>query len=266
MELYNDRIKVSGKRKADLRFIIDVLLLFRRGILRQFNINLQMNNYMMRNYLKIGFRNLVKSKFFSLVNISGMAISMASVLIISLFVYDEFQFDKHIDDASSKYRVFNQFFNEDGTVRNGAMVPPMIAPTLATEYPEVDYYARFINFNLPVLFKVGDKKFVEDKGGGADPRIFDMFSVKLTEGDRTTALKEPNTIAISSTLKQKYFGDKSAVGESIEIFSQQFKIAAVFEDFPSHSHFQRNYFFNMESVVEPERLKKWGWNQFHTYI
>jgi len=265
-ELYNERIKIEGNRKADLKFMIDVLLLFRRGIIRNVNISLRTNNYMVKNYLKIGFRNLAKSKFFSSINISGMAISMASFLIITLFVYDEFQFDKHIEGASTKYRIFNENFSEDGTVRRGAMIPPMIAPTLAAEYPEVDYYARFINFNLPILFKVRNKKFTEDKGGGADPRIFDMFSLKLTEGDRATALKEPNSIAISRTLKQKYFGNNSAVGESIEIFDQQFKVVAVFEDFPSHSHFQRNFFFNMESIVAPERLKKWGWSQFHTYI
>ena len=221
---------------------------------------------MLQNYFKIGVRNLVKSKFFSFINVSGMAISMAIFLIIALFVVDELKFDKHVEDAHLKYRVYNHLFSDGGSMRKASMVPPMIAPTLAAEYPEVEYYARFMNFNQPVLFEVGDKKFAEDKGGCADPGIFDMFSLKLLEGDRTTALKEPNSVAISHTLKQKYFGDKPALGESIEIFNQPFKVVAVFEDFSRHSHFQRNYFLGINGVIAADRLKLWGWSQFHTYI
>ena len=229
--------------------------------------SISLNQYdMFENYAKIGFRNLLKSKFFSFINISGMAISMAIFLIIALFINDELRFDKHIEDVHLKYRVFNDLFSDDGSMRKAAMISPMIAPTLAAEYPEVEDYARFLNFNQPPLFEVRDKKFTEDRGGCADPGIFNMFSLALLEGDRNTALKEPNTIAINRTLKNKYFGDDPAVGESIEIFDQNFKVVAVFEDFPRHSHFQRNYFLSMGGLISDDRLKRWGWSQFHTYI
>ena len=221
---------------------------------------------MFQNYFKIAVRNLLKSKFFSLINISGMAISMAIFLIIALFIHDEFKFDKHVEDVHLKYRVFNHLFSDDGSMRKASMISPMIAPTLAAEYPEVDYYARFLNFNQPPLFEVGEKKFTEEKGGCADPGIFNMFSLEFLEGDRNTALKEPNTIAINRTLKQKYFGNNPAVGESIEIFNQNFKVVAVFEDFSHHSHFQRNYFLSIGGVISDDRLKRWSWSQFHTYI
>ena len=223
---------------------------------------------MLKNYLKIGFRNLLKNKLFSLINISGMAISITTFLIISLFIADELKFDKHVTDVSLKYRVYNEHFVDDGSVFKGSMISPMAGPTMATEFPEVAYYTRFMNFNNNVLFKVGDKKFTEVKGGYADPTIFDMFSLPLLEGDRNTALKEPNSLAINKTLARKYFGDKPALGATIEIFNNSFIVSAVFEDFPVNSHLQLNYFLAMEyfATLRPERMSRWGWSQFHTYI
>ena len=223
---------------------------------------------MLKNYLKIGIRNLLKNKLFTLINISGMAISIASCLIIGLFVFDEHQFDKHVEDVDLKYRVFNEHFNDDGQTRKAAMVPPMIGPTLDAEYPEVDSYARYMNFNQPVLFEYGDKKMIEDKGGYADPSIIEMFDLKLIEGDIAGALKGPGSIAINRTLKEKYFGSKPALNEPMQVFDEDFKVSAVFEDFPAHSHFQVNYFVAMDYITAaiPQRMQSWQWNQFNTYI
>lgn len=228
----------------------------------------QTNLLMLKNYLKIGFRNLVKNKLFTAINISGMAISIASFLVITLFVYDELQYDKHIEDVSRKYRVYNEQYNAEGFQRKAAMVPPMIAPTMATEFPEVEGYSRFMNFNTPVLFEYGNIRFSEGGGGYADPYIFKMFSLSLLEGDINTALNEPNMVAISSTLKKKYFGDKPALGETMQVFNEDFKVSAVFEDFPTHSHLQLNYFIAMEFIIRaiPDRMQSWRWNQFHTYV
>jgi putative ABC transport system permease protein len=223
---------------------------------------------MIQNYLKISFRNLTKNKLFSGINISGMAISLASFMLIALFIYDELQFDKHVDDYSSKYRVFTQGIADNGSMRKRAMVAPLMAPTAAAEFPEVESYARFLNFNYPVLFEAGDKKLTEKKGGYADPAIFHMFSLKLLEGEASTALQEPNSIAISQSLKQKYFGDKPALGEQIQVNDVNNTVTAVFQDFSSHSHLQLNYFLSMEEFARafPQRMQRWTWNQFHTYI
>jgi putative ABC transport system permease protein len=224
---------------------------------------------MLKNYLKIGVRNLLKNKLFSLINILGMAISIASFLIISLFIYDEFQFDKHVKDVSDKYRVYTEGFNETtGTRRIQAMIPPTIAPGLLAEYPEVESYFRFMNIQSNILFEVGDKKMTENHGGYGDASVFDMFSLNLVEGDRKTALREPGTLAISHSLAKKYFGDKPALGQTIQVDNGDVMVSAVFEDFPSHSHLQLNYLLSMADLVRqiPERMQSWGWQQFHTYI
>jgi putative ABC transport system permease protein len=113
---------------------------------------------MLRNYLKIAVRNLLKSKLFSFINIAGMAISIGTFLIITLFVADELKFDKHIDDVSLKFRVYNELIEEDGGRKKGAMIPPPMGPTLVAEFPEVEYATRFLNFNRPILFQYDDKK------------------------------------------------------------------------------------------------------------
>jgi putative ABC transport system permease protein len=269
MEVYERRLTSSGKRKADLRFIDDVLLLLRPGIIKPIEGSQNLNTYgMYKSYFKIGWRNLKKNKLFSLINISGMTISVTSFLLIALFMHDELQFDKHVDGYSNKYRVYTEGLAEDGSLRKRSMIPPVIAPTAAAAFPEIESYTRFLNFNYPILIKVGDKKMSEHKGGYADPTIFDMFSLKLVEGDVRTALKEPNTIAISNTLKQKYFGDKPALGELIQIGDFSNEIVAVFEDFSTHSHLQLNYFLSMEEFIrgQADRMQRWTWSQFHTYV
>jgi putative ABC transport system permease protein len=222
---------------------------------------------MYKSYFKIGWRNLAKNKLFSLINISGMAVSVASFILIALFIYDEVQFDKHIKDYPQKYRVFTEGQAVDGTIRKHSMISPMLAPTAEAEFPEIESYTRFLNFNYPILFKVGDKKLAEDKGGYADATIIDMFSLKLLEGDARTALKEPNTIAICSELKEKYFGDQSALGKRIQIGTNSNEVVAVFENSP-HSHLQLNFLLPMEEFKrgQPDRMQRWSWNQFHTYI
>src|SRR5688500_9904169 len=111
---------------------------------------------MLRNYLKIAIRNLIGHKLFTWINIGGMAIGMAAFLLIALFIYDELSFDKHVDDYDRKYRVYIERFNDDGRKTLSAMVPPMVAPTLAADYPEVESYFRFMNLNDPILFQVGE--------------------------------------------------------------------------------------------------------------
>lgn len=222
---------------------------------------------MLQNYLKIGLRNLLKNKLFTAINISGMAISITCFFIISLFIYDELNFDRHIEDVDLKFRIYSEHFNDDGSNRTVAMVPPMIAPTMKQEYPEIDYYGRLMYLNSPVLFKVGEEKGTEASGGYADPEFLTMFSLRAIEGS-IEALQEPNTMAISKTVAEKYFKGGSAVGQTIEVSDEKFNVVVVFEDFPQHSHLQLRYFLSMKNLYReiPERMESWGWSQFHTYV
>jgi putative ABC transport system permease protein len=223
---------------------------------------------MFQSYFKVGFRNLLKNKLFSAINVSGMAISISSILLIALFINDELSFDRHVEDVDLKYRVYNEHFMDDGSKRKGAMVPPAIGPALEAEYPEVESYTRFLNFNYPTLLKVGDKKLSESGGGFADSTAIEMFDLKMLEGDPTTALSEPNSIVLNATLKKKYFGDKPALGQEIGVNNANYKVGGVFEDMSTHSHLQIKYMISMENYAQgaAKYMQSWTWNQFHTYI
>jgi putative ABC transport system permease protein len=223
---------------------------------------------MLRNYLTIGFRNLLKNKLFSFINISGMAISVACILIIGLFVIDEVSYDKHVTDANLKFRVYNERFADDGNRFMAAMVPPMVAPTLKTDYPDVDYYFRFLNINSKLLFTVGDTKGTEDSGGYGERTMFDMFDLNLVEGDRQTVLSQPKSIAISQALAKKYFGDKPALGKAIRVGTEDVFVSGVYKDFATHSHLHISYLLRLEDLASQlgDRMFSWQWSQFITYI
>jgi putative ABC transport system permease protein len=223
---------------------------------------------MFKNYLKIGVRNLLNNKLFSLINISGMAISIATFLIIALFVADELKFDKHVKDVTLKYRLFSEHFYADGNMKRVAMVAPMVAPTLKSEFPEVESYARIMHINSDALFQYGEKKFTVKDGGYADSTIFDMLDMQLVEGDRATGLSKLNGISISQSVAKKLFGNKPALNENLKVFGSDVTVTSVFADFSDHSHLKLNYFFSMENLYReiPKRMEGWGWSQFHSYI
>jgi putative ABC transport system permease protein len=223
---------------------------------------------MLQNYFKIAFRNLLSNKLFSVINISGMAISTASFFIIGLFVYDELKFDKHIEDLSRKFRVYVELQTKDGRNFPAATIPPPFGPTLTSEYPEVESSVRFLNISSSVLFEVNEKKLTETKGAFADHSVFNMFSMRLREGDLTSALTKPNTVALAKSIAGKYFGNKPAVGQTIEIDNDPYTVSAVYEDFPAQSHLQLSYMLSMSTFANsnPQAMQLWGWQQFVTYI
>src|ERR1041384_5698565 len=147
------------------------------------------------------------------------------------------------------------------------MVPPMVAPTLKTDYPEVEYYFRFLNINSKLLFTVGDTKATEENGGYGESTMFDMFDLKLVEGDRQTILSQPKSIAISQTLAKKYFGDKPALGQAIRVGTEDVFVSGVYEDFDPHSHLHISYLLRLEDLAGAigDRMLSWQWSQFITY-
>jgi putative ABC transport system permease protein len=268
----DERFQLNVQRRslfrARLKYWHEVIHYMRPFALKKIKPTYSNPTGMFQSYFKVGFRNLLKNKLFSAINVSGMAISITSILVIALFINDELSFDKHVEDVGLKYRVYNEHFVDDGSKRKGAMVPPAIGPALAAEYPEVESYTRFLNFNYPTLLKVGDKKLSETGGGFADSTAIEMFGLKMLEGDPSTALSEPNSIVLNATLKQKYFGDRPALGQEIGVNNANYKVGGVFEDMSAHSHLQLKYMISMENYAQGagQYMQSWTWNQFHTYI
>jgi putative ABC transport system permease protein len=267
-EAFAARVRETSLRRAKLYYYYQVINYCRPFAIRKARSIYFSDISMFRNYFKTGFRNILRNKFFSLINISGMGVSLACFLLISLFIIDEMKFDRHVAEVDTKYRVYNEHFEDNGNTKNLAMVPPKFGPTLDAEYPEVEGYTRLLYISTPVLFNVGDQKITEREGGYADSSVFHMFDLHLTEGNAQKALTQINEVAISQSLKNKYFPGKNAVGETISISDSPYKIVAVFQDFSKHSHLQLNYFLSIQDLYRdlPKRMESWGWSQFHTYI
>ena len=224
---------------------------------------------MISNYLKIGIRNLLKHKLFSFITIAGMAISIASCLLISIYVWDELSFDNYHPDGDRTFRIYNIRTGDDGVTNYLPIVPPAFGPALQKDYPEVASTLRVLDTYGARLFELDGEKVKEGDGIYAEPTIFDMLTIAPTEGDAGTALSEPYSVVLSQPLAEKYFGKKDPVGELIKISGDEFKITGVFGPIPRNSHLQPKYIMSFATIlkfVSPERMESWRWQQFFTYV
>jgi putative ABC transport system permease protein len=219
---------------------------------------------MFKNYIKIALRNLWKSKGFSAINIIGLAIGLATCLLIMLFVLDELSYDRYNKKADRIYRV-------DGDIKFGgnryilAVAPDPMGATLKKDYPQVEQYVRFRSRG-GLIFKKGNENVQEDKVVYADETLFDVFTLPMVDGDPQTALQSPNSLVITETTARKYFNTTQAVGRTILVNNRDnYKVTGVIKDIPTQSHFNFDFFVSM-STLEESRRNNWVSNNFNTYV
>jgi len=221
---------------------------------------------MVKNYLKIAWRNLVRNKTFSLINIAGLAIGLACFIMIALYVSDELSYDRHNEKADRICRV-NSVIRFGGTELDLAVCSDPMGATLKKDYPQVEEFVRFYNSNGSKLVKKGNEFINEPRVTYADSTLFNVFTLPAVHGDTKNALNEPNTVVITESAAKKYFGTTQAVGKSIETDDNNknpYKVTAVIEDIPRTSHFNFDFIFSMDNV-------NYGWgnflsHNFQTYI
>jgi putative ABC transport system permease protein len=219
---------------------------------------------MLKNYLKTAMRNLLKRKGYSLINIVGLAIGMASCLIILMFVNDELSYDAFNENAGRIYRVSASFLY-GGRSFDIAVAPPPMAQVLIDEFPEVENAVRFRQRGR-YIFRYGDNTFKETRVSYVDPSFFDIFSIPLLKGNPDTALLDPNTLILSRNTAQKYFGDEDPVGKTLRLNDRtDYLVTGVFEEIPGNSHFHFDVFISMTSLAE-SKSQTWMSQNFQTYI
>lgn len=221
---------------------------------------------MIRNYLKIALRNLSKQKMYSAINVMGLSIGLASCLLITMYILFELSYDRYHVKADRMYRIWREFNNPDGSVnlRLGP-IAPKFAPLLRQDFPEFEYVTRFIPDN-GILLGRNNRYFTEDNLLWADEHFFDVFTARWVAGDIRTALIEPNSLVLTRSMAQKYFGDENPVGQSlIHEKETNLKITGVVEDPPMNSHFHYDFLGSFSSLP-PGFLQSWGSNNFSTYV
>ncbi|SKC86772.1 ABC transporter permease [Ohtaekwangia koreensis] len=220
---------------------------------------------MLKNYFKIALRNILKHKFFSLINILGMTIGVTACLLIILYVSDELSYDKFHAKADRMYQVGLHGKIAGQEIYTSTTCPPLSA-ALVSEIPEIDESTRLDGYGLTAV-KYNEKAFTEEKLFYADSNFFEFFSFELLEGERKTALKEPNSIVFTTDLAKKYFGNEPALGKLVTVGSDgaTYKVTGIAANAPTNSHV---IFSALVSASSAEHLKSTVWlnNGMYTYF
>src|SRR5215218_10750526 len=189
---------------------------------------------MFRNYFKVALRNLWKNKGYSAINIFGLAIGLATCLLITLYVVDELSYDRYNKNANRIYRV-NADIKFGGDLQKLAVAPDPLAFTLVNDYPQVENAVRFRNYGTS-LVKKGTQNIKEERIIFTDSTLFDVFTLPMLAGNPKKALAEPNTVVITESIARKYFGTTNVVGQSLLFDNKDnYKITAVIKDVPENS-------------------------------
>lgn len=221
---------------------------------------------MLTNFFRIAWRNTLKRKTFSLINIFGLAMGLACFLLITMYVTDELSFDRYHEKADRIYRVNSNIIFGGTELKIGVCSDPMGA-TLKKDYPEVEQFTRIYNSDGSKQVKKGNEYITEDAAAYADSTFFEVFTFKAIAGELKQALNEPNTVVISESAALKYFGRSNVVGETIESEAgngKLFKITAVIEDMPKNGHFRFDFIFSMDNLNYD--FGNYLSHNFYTYI
>ncbi len=224
---------------------------------------------MIKNYFKIALRNLVKQRFYSVINILGLAIGLTTCLLITLFVLDELSYDRFNEKADRIHRV-QIAYQLGGKAGNGAVAPAPLAQTAAETYPDVESAVRFRTQGGYTVYR-GERAYREEEVTFADSSLFSVFTLPLLHGNPRTALAQPNTLVISATSAEKYFGtdweESPPLGEMLLVGrdKEPYQVTGVFEDVPANAHFHFGMFLSMPSLEESKE-EIWLNNNFYTYL
>ncbi len=225
---------------------------------------------MIRSFVKLSLRNLFhKNRFFTTINISGLAIGLASVFLIALFIYDEYTFDSYHAKADRIHRIVMDFAEEGNTV-NWARTSAPIGEYLRGTYPEIEQIVRLRKNPGTDLLSNGEIKFYEEKVFFADSTLFDVFDITLTRGDATLALRDRNSIVITDAFAKKYFKNDDPIGKSLRLNNLiDLKITGIINEMPANSHFVGDAFVtfsSLDQLLGEKRINHWGWMDHYTYV
>lgn len=223
---------------------------------------------MVKNYLKLAWRNVLKYKGHSAINILGLAVGMACFLLILFYVKDESSFDKFHEKYERIYRVTEVNYSDGGeTMLANAF--SAIGPALQADFPEIDDFVRFHIEELPVS-NGPERRFMEAGFAYADSTVWNIFDFELVQGDPKTALTEPFSLVITESMAAKYFSTTEVIGEMLKVDDQYtYRITGVIKDIPRNSHLQFDFlasFISLQQVEGGWMFNSWYWPPMYTYV
>lgn len=244
LELYHERVLTKGKRHADIKFVIDVLLLFRRGIIGSGKRNNYIKpKFMFTSYFKIGWRKLLRNKGYSAINIGGLAIGMTVAIFIGLWVNDELSFNryhKNYDHIAQAWAggIDPQTFEVGG----GYSMQYPLGTTLKNNYPQ--YFKHVLMSRGVGDFTLSkDNEKIGKKGLFIESGALEMLSLKMLKGNYHS-IDNPNAIVLSRSAAESIFGNDDPVNKRLQIDNKmEVEVTGVYEDIPRNNRFSEAQFF-----------------------
>jgi putative ABC transport system permease protein len=220
---------------------------------------------MFKNYFIIAFRNLLRNKTFSAINIFGLAIGIATCLLIMLFVANEISYDRYNKKSDQMVRVVFRATIDGQKIKEANVMPP-VAKTMLADFPEVKQATRIKTGGTQFL-SAGDKSFEENSLAFVDPDFFEVFTIPLIEGNAANALQQPNSIVISKKMALKYFDTENAIGKTLKIkgATTDLKVSGVIDKVPDNSHFHFDFFVSMENIPDA-KSSSFMTSNYYTYL
>lgn len=219
---------------------------------------------MLQNYFKTALRNLSKNKFYAGINVIGLAVGLATCLMILLYVLDELKYDKFNIKADRVYRLNNEIrFGQNYGI--SAQNPAPMGPEIVREFPQVEQYTR-LRWYGRILIRKGQENVQENMVAYADSTLFDVFTLPMIDGNPKTALTKPNSIVITESIAKKYFNRTDVVGRTLTIDNKNvYQITGVIKNIPRQSHFYFDFF--LPFIENPDsRSDDWLSENYNTYI
>jgi putative ABC transport system permease protein len=219
---------------------------------------------MIQNFFKIAWRNLLRNKSFSFLNITGLSIGIASTILILLWIVYEVGYDKFHEKKERIYEVYNSDKN-DGKIGVWNTTPKVMAKSIQQDYPEIEMTVR-VNWANPFLFTVGEKK-LKATGNLVDSGFLKMFSYPLLKGNASTVFKEVNSVVITESLAKKLFDGEDAMGKIVKIDNaDNFTVTGILKDLPSNTTFEFEYLISWAYLRQKGwDDENWGNNSTTTY-
>lgn len=209
---------------------------------------------MTKNHIKTSYRNLVKNKAYTFINLSGMSLAFAFALAIFAYVSHELSYDRYHPNTDKVFRLTQRFQNNDGYDIHWARVNLPWINELAESSPEIEALVRFQSFR-PRRVLVNQQKFMESNAFAVDSEVFDLFDFKLLSGNKN-ALSEPQTVVLTASIATKYFGTQDPMGQTIEIYDDAtdepltYTVTGIMQDQPSNTHLPVTFLSSINGADE----------------
>ena len=221
---------------------------------------------MLKNYIKIALRNIIRQKGYSFINIFGLAIAISCTLLMFLWVQNELSWDSFQKNKDVIYRV-----EQDQPTSKGAfhvnLTPFPMAPALKVELPEVENSTRYYSPGT-ILMKYNEKVFYENETRCVDPSFLDMFTYPLIKGNMKSALSKPASMVITEDIAHKYFGNTDPIGKTITLENKYpFTVTGMMQNIPSNTNLKFNILLSFDFIKTIGKYSdRWGYNEITTFI